>query len=133
MLYGADGARDWSKDHYSTLAPEDDWQTYLDLDSAVDYYLAREFTKDNDANFYRSNFFYTNNVDPNSVDPSDPNDRQTLPRAHLGLRSQRRRVHELSRAPASIPPAGGCVAAESRTRTRSRSTGTPASSRTRGS
>jgi hypothetical protein len=78
VLYGADGTKDWSKIHYSTLAPEDDWQTYLDLDSAVDYYLSREFTKDHDANFYRSNFFYTNNVDPNSVDPNDPNDPDKL-------------------------------------------------------
>ena len=74
VLYGADGTKDWSKVHYSTLAPQDDWMTYLDLDSAVDYYLAREFTKDNDADFYRSNFFYTNDVDPNAVDPTDPND-----------------------------------------------------------
>ena len=78
VLYGADGKKDWSKVHYSTLAPQDDWQTYLDLASAVDYYLAREFTKDNDADFYRSNFFYTNDVDPNSVDPSNPNDPDKL-------------------------------------------------------
>ena len=74
VLYGTDGTKDWSKVHYSTLAPQDDWMTYLDLNSAVDYYLAREFTKDNDSDFYRSNFFYTNNVDPNSVDPTNPND-----------------------------------------------------------
>lgn len=46
------------------LDPKDDWMTYLDLDSAVDYILTREFTKDNDADFYRSNFFYTNNYLP---------------------------------------------------------------------
>lgn len=68
VLYGADGKKDWSKVNYSTLAPQDDWMTYLDLKSAVDYYLTREFTKDNDADFYRSNFFYTNNVDPASPD-----------------------------------------------------------------
>jgi hypothetical protein len=68
VLYGADGTKDWSKIHYATLAPKDDWQTYLDLDSVLDYYIAREFTKDNDADFYRSNFFYTNNVDPTSPD-----------------------------------------------------------------
>ena len=66
--YGADNKKDWSKVHYSTLQPQDDWQTYLDLNSAVDYYLAREYSKDNDADFYRSNFFYTNNVDPTSSD-----------------------------------------------------------------
>lgn len=68
VLYGVDGKKDWSKVHYATLAPQDDWMTYLDLNSAVDYYLTREFTKDNDADFYRSNFFYTNNVDPASPD-----------------------------------------------------------------
>ena len=68
VLYGADNKKDWSKVHYSTLQPQDDWQTYLDLGSAVDYYLAREYSKDNDADFYRSNFFYTNNVDPASSD-----------------------------------------------------------------
>lgn len=46
------------------LAAKDDWMTYLDLNSSVDYILTREFTKDNDADFYRSNFFYTNNVLP---------------------------------------------------------------------
>ena len=39
--------------------PEGGWTKYLDLDSAVDYYLVKEFTKENDGDFYRSNFFYT--------------------------------------------------------------------------
>ncbi len=39
--------------------PENGWQKYLDLDSAVDYYLVKEYTKENDGDFYRSNFFYT--------------------------------------------------------------------------
>ncbi len=65
--------KDWSKIKTSggqvtydgkPLDPKDDWMTYLDLDSAVDYILTREFTKDNDADFYRSNFFYTNNYLP---------------------------------------------------------------------
>jgi hypothetical protein len=68
VLYGADGKKNWSTIHYATLLPKDDWTTYLDMDSALDYYLSREFTKDNDADFYRSNFFYTNNVDPASPD-----------------------------------------------------------------
>jgi hypothetical protein len=70
VLYGDDKKRDWSNTKANTYAPGDpnDWTTYLDMDSAVDYYLAREFTKDNDADFYRSNFFYTNNVDPASPD-----------------------------------------------------------------
>lgn len=46
------------------LTPQQDWMTYLDLASSVDYILTREFTKDNDADFYRSNFFYTNDVRP---------------------------------------------------------------------
>ena len=66
-------SKDWSKITGSgatlkyngtPLAAKDDWQTYLDLNSAVDYILTREFTKDNDADFYRSNFFYTNNYLP---------------------------------------------------------------------
>ncbi|MEO6470521.1 MAG: CotH kinase family protein [Aeromicrobium sp.] len=61
-------AKDWSKVNFGTLAPADDWTTYLDLSSAVDYYIAREFTKDNDADFYRSNFFYTNNYSVASAD-----------------------------------------------------------------
>jgi hypothetical protein len=48
VLYGSD-----FKD------PENGWTKYLDLDSAVDYYLVKEFTKENDGDFYRSNFFYT--------------------------------------------------------------------------
>ena len=48
--------------------PENGWTKYLDLDSAVDYYLVKEFTKENDGDFYRSNFFYTD-------DYSDPNAR----------------------------------------------------------
>jgi hypothetical protein len=39
--------------------PKTGWTKYLDLDSAVDYYLLKEFTKENDGDFYRSNFFYT--------------------------------------------------------------------------
>ena len=70
VLYGFDKKRDWSNTKADTYAPGDpnDWTTYLDMNSAVDYYLAREFTKDNDADFYRSNFFYTNNADPASAD-----------------------------------------------------------------
>ncbi|MCW2768752.1 MAG: CotH protein [Aeromicrobium sp.] len=61
-------AKDWSKVDFDTLAPADDWKTYLDLDAAVDYYLVKEFTKDQDADFFRSNYFYTNNFDPNAAD-----------------------------------------------------------------
>ena len=38
--------------------PETGWTRYLDLDSAVDYYLVKEYSKENDGDFYRSNFFY---------------------------------------------------------------------------
>lgn len=68
VLYGADKKKDWSTVDLGTLDPKDDWTTYLDLNSVVDYYLTKEFTKDNDADFYRSNFFYVNNVDPLSAD-----------------------------------------------------------------
>lgn len=72
VLYGPEGNRNWAT--YDPSSPAEDWTTYLDMSSAVDYYLAREYTKDNDADMYRSNFFYTNNVDPDSVDPADPAD-----------------------------------------------------------
>jgi hypothetical protein len=64
VLYGADKKKDWSTTTWTTWGQggTNDWSTYLDPASAVDYYLAREFTKDNDADFYRSNFFYTGNV-----------------------------------------------------------------------
>ena len=63
VLYGADGTKDWSKvTDFANLPPAEDWTTYLDINSAVDYYLTREFTKDNDADFNRSNFFHTNDV-----------------------------------------------------------------------
>ena len=72
VLYGADKKKDWSKTTWTSWGQGgvDDWSTYLDPASAVDYYLAREFSKDNDADFYRSNFFYTSNV--NVADPSAP-------------------------------------------------------------
>ena len=35
------------------------WQKYLDMDSAVDYYLENEFIKNWDGDFFRSTFFYT--------------------------------------------------------------------------
>jgi hypothetical protein len=72
VLYGPSGYRDWKT--YEPSSPASDWTTYLDMDSAVDYYLAREFTKDNDADMYRSNFFYVNNVAVDAVDPNDPAD-----------------------------------------------------------
>ena len=60
VLYGPNMTRDWST--YQPPTPADDWATYLDINSAVDYYLTKEFTKDNDADFNRSNFFYANDV-----------------------------------------------------------------------
>lgn len=68
VLYGANNTKNWAKIDYENLAPEEDWTTYLDMNSAVDYYLTREFTKDNDADMYRSNYFYVNNVDKASPD-----------------------------------------------------------------
>ncbi len=66
VLYGSNWTKDWSKEGKKALDPEDDWQTYLDLDSAVDYYFVKEFTKDTDSDMYRSNYFYTDDVDPDS-------------------------------------------------------------------
>ncbi len=68
VLYGADNKKDWSKvTDFGALPPAQDWTTYLDMDSAVDYYITREFTKDNDADFYRSNFFHIDDVRPEST------------------------------------------------------------------
>jgi hypothetical protein len=39
-----------------------DWRNRIDTDSFVDHYLVREFTKDNDADFWASNFYYTADV-----------------------------------------------------------------------
>lgn len=47
--------------------PEKGWQKYLDMDSAVDFYLENEFIKNWDGDFFRSTFFYTANyADPNA-------------------------------------------------------------------
>lgn len=45
-----------------------DWRSRIDMDSFVDHYLVREFTKDNDADFWASNFYYTADVN----NPSAP-------------------------------------------------------------
>jgi hypothetical protein len=55
VLYGSD-----FKD------PDTGWTKYLDLDSAVDFYLVKEYTKENDSDFYRSTFMYL----PDYTDPS---------------------------------------------------------------
>ena len=36
----------------------DGWAKYLDLASTIDYYFVKEFTKDADADFYRSQYFW---------------------------------------------------------------------------
>jgi hypothetical protein len=46
--------------------PTDGYPKYLDIPSAVDYYLVKEFTKDSDADFNRSHFFSV-------YDYTDPN------------------------------------------------------------
>ncbi|MGA8851571.1 MAG: CotH kinase family protein [Aeromicrobium sp.] len=66
VITGSAKKRNWGS--YSPSSPAKDWLTYLDLDSAVDYYLLKEFTKDTDSDMYRSNYFYTNNADPGSAD-----------------------------------------------------------------
>lgn len=42
------------------------WTRYMDLNSAVDWYLMKEFIKDWDGDMYRSNFVWTRNYSPNS-------------------------------------------------------------------
>jgi hypothetical protein len=34
------------------------YPSFIDVNSAIDFYLVREFTKDNDSDFYRSNYFF---------------------------------------------------------------------------
>lgn len=46
--------------------PVNGWTKYLDMNSAVDFYLEKEFIKDWDGDFQASTYFYTN-------DYSDPN------------------------------------------------------------
>ncbi|MGB9013543.1 MAG: CotH kinase family protein [Aeromicrobium sp.] len=58
---GSATKRNWSTYKY-TEGGSNDWTTYLDLNSAVDHYLMKEFTKDTDSDMYRSNYFYTNDV-----------------------------------------------------------------------
>ena len=80
ILYGKDKKRDWSNPgtladctwadftltttalsaREWTTAATCDWEDFMGMASAVDYILVREFTKDNDADFYRSNFFSVN-------------------------------------------------------------------------
>ena len=45
--------------------PVTGWRKYLDMDSAVDFYLENEFIKNWDGDFFRSTFFYT----PSYADP----------------------------------------------------------------
>ncbi|MDQ3157525.1 MAG: CotH kinase family protein [Actinomycetota bacterium] len=46
--------------------PVDGYAKYLDVPSSIDYYLIKEFTKDNDSDFYRSIFYSWND----STDPA---------------------------------------------------------------
>ena len=45
-------------------ATRTEYPDFIDVDSAIDFMLVKEFTKDHDADFYRSHYF--------SWDPSDP-------------------------------------------------------------
>lgn len=51
-----------AKLYSSTPAIRDDLTTgypsFIDVNSAIDFYLVKEFTKDNDSDFYRSNYLY---------------------------------------------------------------------------
>ena len=44
------------------LRTDGNWQDSIDMDSFVDYYLIKEFTKDKDADFFFSNYYYTADV-----------------------------------------------------------------------
>ena len=99
--------------------PKNGWTKYLDLDSAVDYYLVKEFSKENDGDFYRSNFFYM---------PDYTNaEQEVLHGTGVGLRPQRRlqagrhRERHDHREPER---AGGCAATARRTTAPTRPTGT---------
>ena len=46
-----------SKLYSNTATTRDDYPDFLDEASAIDYYLVKEFTKDNDADFYKSHYF----------------------------------------------------------------------------
>lgn len=46
-----------TKLYSSSSSARADIPDFLDLDSAIDYYLVKEFTKDNDADFYKSHYF----------------------------------------------------------------------------
>ena len=51
-----------SKLYSSSAATRNDpatgYPSFIDVNSAIDFYLVKEFTKDNDGDFYRSNYFY---------------------------------------------------------------------------
>jgi hypothetical protein len=51
-----------AKLYSSSAATRDDpatgYPSFIDVNSAIDFYLVREFTKDNDSDFYRSNYLY---------------------------------------------------------------------------
>jgi hypothetical protein len=46
-----------AKLYSNTATTRDDYPQFLDEASAIDYYLVKEFTKDNDADFYKSHYF----------------------------------------------------------------------------
>ena len=46
-----------NKLYSNTATTRDDYPAFLDKASAIDYYLVKEFTKDNDADFYKSHYF----------------------------------------------------------------------------
>jgi hypothetical protein len=46
-----------AKIYSSSASTRDDYPQFLDEASTIDYYLVKEFTKDNDADFYKSHYF----------------------------------------------------------------------------
>jgi hypothetical protein len=56
-----------AKLYSSTASVRDDYPEFLDQASTIDYYLIKEFTKDNDADFYKSHYFTWDPVVPEGV------------------------------------------------------------------
>ena len=57
-----------AKLYSNTASVRDDYPQFLDAASAIDFYLIKEFTKDNDADFYKSHYFTWDQT----IDATDP-------------------------------------------------------------
>jgi hypothetical protein len=57
-----------AKLYSNTASVRDDYPDFLDAASTIDFYLIKEFTKDNDADFYKSHYFTWDQT----IDVTDP-------------------------------------------------------------